>query len=48
MATFTYQLAYWGWVKLEKDEIKAQRTGALLYLGDGDGVAAYMLVNSRN
>ena len=27
MATFTYQVAYWGWVKLEKDEIKAQRTG---------------------
>ncbi|KAE9366207.1 hypothetical protein N431DRAFT_472760 [Stipitochalara longipes BDJ] len=26
MATFTYQLAYWGWVKLEKDEIKRSRT----------------------
>lgn len=25
MATFTYQLTYWAWVKLEKDEIKAQR-----------------------
>ncbi|PQE26017.1 Inner membrane assembly complex subunit 17 protein [Rutstroemia sp. NJR-2017a BBW] len=21
MATFTYQLVYWGWVKLEKDEL---------------------------
>jgi hypothetical protein len=48
MATFTYQLAYWGWVKLEKDEIKAQRNGALLYLGDEDGVAADLLVDSRN
>lgn len=27
MATFTYQLAYWGWVKLEKDEIQRERTG---------------------
>ncbi|KAL3418169.1 hypothetical protein PVAG01_09884 [Phlyctema vagabunda] len=26
MATFTYQLAYWGWVRLEKDEIKARKT----------------------
>jgi len=25
MATFTYQLAYWAWVKLEKDEIRSQR-----------------------
>ncbi|KAF7944954.1 uncharacterized protein EAE97_005587 [Botrytis byssoidea] len=23
MATFIYQLTYWGWVKLEKDELKA-------------------------
>jgi len=27
MATFTYQVAYWGWVKLEKDEIRAEKTG---------------------
>ncbi|KIN03827.1 hypothetical protein OIDMADRAFT_51763 [Oidiodendron maius Zn] len=25
MATLTYQLAYWAWVRLEKDEIKAKR-----------------------
>ncbi|ATZ51420.1 hypothetical protein BCIN_07g00600 [Botrytis cinerea B05.10] len=23
IATFIYQLTYWGWVKLEKDELKA-------------------------
>ena len=28
MATFTYQLVYWTWVKLEKDEIKKERNGA--------------------
>ncbi len=27
MATLTYQIAYWAWVKLEKDEIKSQRQG---------------------
>ncbi|KAG4428882.1 hypothetical protein IFR05_015631 [Cadophora sp. M221] len=27
MATFTYQLAYWGWVYLEKAEIKKQKSG---------------------
>jgi hypothetical protein len=27
MAMFTYQLAYWGWVKLEQDEIRAGREG---------------------
>lgn len=27
MAVFTYQLAYWGWVKLETEEIKSQRDG---------------------
>lgn len=27
MAFFTYQLAYWTWVKLEQDEIIAQREG---------------------
>lgn len=27
MAMFTYQLAYWGWVKLEQDEITAEREG---------------------
>ncbi|KAG8159400.1 hypothetical protein KVR01_011061 [Diaporthe batatas] len=25
MAMFTYQLAYWGWVKLEQDETRAER-----------------------
>ncbi|TAQ89795.1 hypothetical protein B7494_g1905 [Chlorociboria aeruginascens] len=25
MATFTYQFAYWAWVKLEKDELKAEK-----------------------
>ncbi|KAF4625192.1 hypothetical protein G7Y89_g12973 [Cudoniella acicularis] len=29
LATFTYQLAYWGWVRLEKDEIKAERNGEI-------------------
>jgi hypothetical protein len=29
MATFTYQLSYWLWVKLEKDETKATRQGTL-------------------
>ncbi|TVY58112.1 Inner membrane assembly complex subunit 17 [Lachnellula cervina] len=29
MATFTYQVAYWGWVYLEKGEIKAQKTAEL-------------------
>lgn len=32
MATFTYQLAYYGWVRLEKDEIKRQRSGEWLSL----------------
>ncbi|RDL41390.1 uncharacterized protein BP5553_01369 [Venustampulla echinocandica] len=32
MATFTYQLAYWAWVKLEKDEIKAQRSAEITEL----------------
>lgn len=27
VAVFTYQLAYWGWVKLEHDEIMAEREG---------------------
>ncbi|KAH8588414.1 hypothetical protein B0O99DRAFT_639454 [Bisporella sp. PMI_857] len=26
MATFTYQLAYWGWVYLEKEEIKLDKS----------------------
>ncbi|KAK0110814.1 hypothetical protein ONS96_002407 [Cadophora gregata f. sp. sojae] len=26
MATFTYQFVYWGWVYLEKDEIKKQKS----------------------
>ena len=34
MATFTYQLAYWGWVKLEKDEVKAERTGMRTFFFD--------------
>ncbi|KAL1867506.1 hypothetical protein Daus18300_006350 [Diaporthe australafricana] len=32
MAMFTYQLAYWGWVKLEQDEIKAEREGEIANL----------------
>ena len=27
MATFAYQLSYWLWLKLEKDEIKSNRQG---------------------
>lgn len=27
MSTFTYQLVYWLWVKLETDEIKAEKQG---------------------
>jgi len=26
MATFTYQFVYWGWMYLEKDEIKKQKS----------------------
>jgi len=29
MSIFVYQLAYWGWVKLEKDEIKKERKGTV-------------------
>lgn len=32
MAMFTYQLAYWGWVKLEQDEIRAEREGEVARL----------------
>ncbi|KAI9046566.1 hypothetical protein LZ554_009310 [Drepanopeziza brunnea f. sp. 'monogermtubi'] len=32
MATFTYQLAYWGWVYLEKDEIKKEKTAEVQQL----------------
>ncbi|TVY47723.1 Inner membrane assembly complex subunit [Lachnellula occidentalis] len=31
MATFTYQSVYWGWVYLEKGEMKAQKTGERLW-----------------
>ncbi len=27
MATFVYQLTYWGWVKLEKEEKKREMSG---------------------
>lgn len=27
IAVFVYQLAYWSWVKLETDEIRAERDG---------------------
>jgi len=27
IAVFIYQLAYWSWVKLETDEIRAERDG---------------------
>jgi hypothetical protein len=39
MATFTYQLAYWAWVKLEKEEIKRERSGER-YLADCRGAYA--------
>ncbi|KUI56737.1 hypothetical protein VP1G_04085 [Cytospora mali] len=32
MAMFTYQLVYWGWVKLEQDEITAERQGEIAKL----------------
>ncbi|ROW09196.1 hypothetical protein VPNG_05666 [Cytospora leucostoma] len=32
MAMFTYQLVYWGWVKLEQDEITAEREGEIAKL----------------
>ncbi|CAD6503256.1 BgTH12-02923 [Blumeria graminis f. sp. triticale] len=32
MATFTYQVAYWTWVKLETDELKANKTAQLIAL----------------
>jgi len=32
MATFTYQLVYWGWVKLETDEVKGLKNGQLFPL----------------
>ncbi|PBP20902.1 hypothetical protein BUE80_DR008329 [Diplocarpon rosae] len=32
MATFTYQLTYWGWVYLEKAEIKKQKTAEIKFL----------------
>ncbi|KAL2676705.1 hypothetical protein Neosp_010469 [[Neocosmospora] mangrovei] len=27
LAVFTYQLVYWAWVKLETDEVRAERDG---------------------
>lgn len=49
MATFTYQVAYWGWVYLEKEEIKKERTGVFICSNDGF-ILVYMLIdlNSRN
>ncbi|KAH6672856.1 hypothetical protein B0J14DRAFT_591867 [Halenospora varia] len=29
LAVFTYQVAYWGWVRLEKDEVKRVRNGEI-------------------
>ncbi|KAF4455250.1 hypothetical protein F53441_2400 [Fusarium austroafricanum] len=29
IAVFTYQLVYWGWVKLETDEIRAEREATI-------------------
>ncbi|KAJ4250596.1 hypothetical protein NW762_011855 [Fusarium torreyae] len=29
IAVFTYQLAYWGWVKLETDEVRAEREATI-------------------
>jgi hypothetical protein len=28
MAVLTYQLVYWGWMKLETDEVRAETDGA--------------------
>lgn len=32
IAMFTYQCLYWGWVKLEQDEIKEERTAEIAQL----------------
>ncbi|KAH8650837.1 hypothetical protein BGZ60DRAFT_534024 [Tricladium varicosporioides] len=32
LAVFTYQVAYWGWVRLEKDEVKRVRNGEIKVL----------------
>ncbi|KAJ9142658.1 hypothetical protein NKR23_g7110 [Pleurostoma richardsiae] len=32
MAIFTYQVAYWGWSKLETDEIRAEKTSEIAAL----------------
>lgn len=36
MAVLTYQLIYWSWVKLETDEIRAERDGEFPNVG-GEG-----------
>lgn len=46
MATLTYQIAYWSWVKLEQDEIREEKKREIdgleakvaeLQLGKGSG-----------
>ncbi|KAF4464968.1 hypothetical protein FALBO_8183 [Fusarium albosuccineum] len=32
LAVFTYQLAYWTWVKLETDEVRAERDATIAQL----------------
>ncbi|KAE8442449.1 hypothetical protein EG329_003350 [Mollisiaceae sp. DMI_Dod_QoI] len=44
MATFTYQLTYWAWVKLEKDEIKREKTGEETHVDSG---ISYRLTSSE-
>ncbi|KZF26911.1 hypothetical protein L228DRAFT_258266 [Xylona heveae TC161] len=39
-AVFTYQALYWLWVKLEKDEVKAEKEANLLFLVDVAEISA--------
>ncbi|KAJ4388992.1 hypothetical protein N0V93_006454 [Gnomoniopsis smithogilvyi] len=45
MAFFTYQLAYWAWVKLEADEIMAEREAYIAQLEDE--IAFYNLPENK-
>lgn len=42
MSTFIYQLTYWAWAKLEKDEIHAEKQGSLF----SGPVWVYMQIDS--
>jgi len=39
-AVFTYQVTYWIWVKLEKDDLKAQKIGEVSVSYHGLGTPA--------